>query len=124
MGRRKATGGIIKRARLTSIDMILRSGSKQKYLMRLQRPLKKLPQPNAEIVDLTRNPNKVVLGEEQEPFFFQVFYYKNRPFTLAVVCGNRLIAFPYDLAFILKDSLEKYFEQMKEFKRGERDEML
>lgn len=96
------------------IDIVAYRGDKQKLLTRIQRPLKSLNKPSIEITDLRRNPNKRVLYENKSPMFFQVYYYKNRPYTLAIVCGNRLIAFPFDYAFVLNDALNKYIEEMKD----------
>ena len=66
-----------------------------------------------EIANLKRNPDKVILYENKNPIFLQIFYYKSKPYTLAIVCGNRLIAFPFDYAFIIKKALEKYIETLK-----------
>lgn len=112
--KRSKRHSLIKKARHTRIEMTFYRHDKPTHILRLQRPLKSLPQPKGELVDLRKNPNKVVLYENRNPYFFQVYFYIDKPNMLAIVSGNRLIALPFDYAFTLKNALEKYIKILKE----------
>jgi len=112
---------------ITRMELVAFRGDKPKMIARLQRPLKSVPPPTIFLSDLSRNPDKVILYENKSPMFFQVYYYKSKPHTLAIVCGNRVIAFPFDYAFIVKKACEDYIEQLPHFNwkgRKGRDEYV